>query len=313
MMIAFGPVPSRRLGRSLGINNIPPKLCTYSCIYCQLGRTGDTLVERTEMCPPKELVSSIKQKVSEVMEKGKVIDYLSFVPDGEPTLDLNLGKEIELLRELGIKIAVISNSSLVWQRKVQQDLAKADVVSLKIDTVKKRTWKTINRPHKSLELDRVMEGVKGFSQKFNGSLLTETMLVRDINDSEEEIDSLGNFITKLDPEKSFITTPVRPPAEKRVKKTCEHSLNYAYQHFKDRSIPVEALTGHEEPYFVSSGDVEEDLLSITSVHPMRKESLKKLLESRNEGWGLVKRLLDEDKLVEVEYGENKFYMRKLRG
>ncbi len=268
-------------------------------------------VERAEMYPPEELISSVKQKVIEVIEEGESIDYISFVPDGEPALDLNLGREIESLRELGIKVAVISNSSLVWRHDVQQDLLKADLVSLKIDTVNERTWRTINRPQRSLELERMLKGVKEFSQEFTGSLLTETMLIKDINDSEKEIEALGDFIAELNREKSFITSPFRPPAEDWVKKASEHRLNYAYQEFKSKSIPVEVLTGHEDPYFVSSGDVEEDLLSITSVHPMRKASVESFLNNRGKSWNLVKKLLDEHNLVEVEYEGNKFYIRKL--
>lgn len=308
-MIAFGPVPSRRLGRSLGINNIPPKQCTYSCIYCQLGRTVDKQVERKQMYSPQELVHSLGLKVSEVRGRGEAIDYLTFVPDGEPTLDLNLGREIELLKELAVKVAVISNTSLIWKEDVQEGLSKADVVSLKIDTVKERTWRRINRPEESLELGRILSGIVEFSRKFSGSLLTETMLIKYINDSVEEIKMLGDFIADLYPEKSFITTPVRPPAED-CEIASEHSLNYAYQHFKNKSIPVEILSGHEEPDFVSTGDFEHDLLSITSVHPMRKESLEKFLRNENESWAVVKRLLDEGKLSEVEYRGVKFYIRK---
>lgn len=110
--IAFGPVPSRRLGHSLGINNIPPKTCTYSCVYCQLGNTINMPVERKNFYKVTDITQAVKEKVKQVKEKGEQIDYLSFVPDGEPTLDANLGQEIELLKSLGIKIAIISNASL---------------------------------------------------------------------------------------------------------------------------------------------------------------------------------------------------------
>ncbi|MBC7260626.1 MAG: radical SAM protein, partial [Chloroflexi bacterium] len=127
-MIAFGPVPSRRLGRSLGINNIPPKICTYSCVYCQLGRTLNMQIRRQSFYAPDEILWDVRSKVEHVREAGESIDYLTFVPDGEPTLDLHLGRAIELLRSLGIKIAVISNASLIWQEDVREDLMKADWV-----------------------------------------------------------------------------------------------------------------------------------------------------------------------------------------
>ena len=124
-MITFGPVPSRRLGRSLGINNIPPKICTYSCVYCQLGRTIKMQADRRAFYEPEKVFQDVKNKVEKAKGKGETIDYLTFVPDGEPTLDINLGREIELLRPLGIKVAVISNSSLIWREDVIADYDQA--------------------------------------------------------------------------------------------------------------------------------------------------------------------------------------------
>ena len=116
-MIAYGPVPSRRLGRSLGINNIPPKICSYSCVYCQLGRTKKMQVDRTAFYEPQKLLKAVRYKVQKVRQRGESIDYLTFVSDGEPTLDINLGHAIELVKPLGIKIAVITNASLIEYNK----------------------------------------------------------------------------------------------------------------------------------------------------------------------------------------------------
>jgi len=157
-MIAFGPVPSRRLGRSLGINNIPPKVCTYSCVYCQLGRTIKMQVERRAFYEPEDILRDVQDKVEKAREAGESVDYLTFVPDGEPTLDINLGREIELLRPLGIKIAVITNSSLIWREDVREALMKADWVSLKMDSVREEVWRRINRPHGSLQLTSILDG-----------------------------------------------------------------------------------------------------------------------------------------------------------
>ncbi|RKZ00434.1 MAG: radical SAM protein, partial [Candidatus Hydrothermota bacterium] len=117
-MIAFGPVPSRRLGRSLGVNNIPVKICTYSCVYCQIGRTLKIQVDREEFYSPDEVFGEVKEKVEDIRKKGEALDYITFVPDGEPTLDLNLGKEILLVKSLGFKVAVITNSSLIDREDV---------------------------------------------------------------------------------------------------------------------------------------------------------------------------------------------------
>jgi len=157
-------VPSRRLGRSLGINNIPPKRCSYSCIYCQLGRTTHMQIEREAFFEPEELAQSVKERVKQVREKGEFIDYLAFVPDGEPTLDINLGKEIELLRPLGIKVAVITNATLLWHEEVIQDLQRAHWVSLKVDAVTSDVWHRVNRPYKQLKLDVVLDGMIQFAR-----------------------------------------------------------------------------------------------------------------------------------------------------
>jgi len=160
--VVYGPVPSRRLGHSMGVNNIPPKTCSYSCIYCQLGNTINMQVERQAYYKPEEIAQAVKkklaQKLAQVRERKEPIDYLTFVSDGEPTLDSNLGKEIELLNSLDIKTAVITNASLIWREDVRQDLQKADWVSLKVDTVNKEVWHKIDRPHKSLNLEEILDG-----------------------------------------------------------------------------------------------------------------------------------------------------------
>ena len=107
--VAFGPVPSRRLGRSLGINNIPPKFCSYSCVYCQVGKTRDLTIARRSFYKPEEIFEQVKRKVNETIQRNEQIDYLTFVADGEPTLDMNLGNEVSLLKQIGIPIAIITN------------------------------------------------------------------------------------------------------------------------------------------------------------------------------------------------------------
>ncbi len=312
-LIVFGPVPSRRLGKSLGINNIPPKICTYSCVYCQLGRTNNMQISRREFYKPEEITRAIEKKVQDAREKGEPIDYLTFVPDGEPTLDINLGKEIDLIKSLslGIKIAVITNSSLVWKEDVRDDLHKADWVSLKIDSVSQDIWRRIDRPHGSLKLDKILDGISEFSRTFNGELITETMLIQDVNGDVKEVEQVADLIAKLNPKKSYVSIPTRPPAEKRVTPATEYEINRAYQIFKVRGINVEYLIGYEGNAFAYTGNVEEDLLSITSVHPMREEGIEEFLMKAKAGWSVIKKLIDEDKLIQVEYKDKKFYMRKL--
>ena len=309
-MIAYGPVPSRRLGHSLGINNIPPKICTYSCVYCQIGRTIHMENERREFYKIDEIIQNVEEKVKNVRKRGEKIDYLTFVPDGEPTLDINLGKEIEILKSLGMKIAVITNASLVWKKDVQNDLCKADWVSLKIDTVSKDVWQRINRPHKSLNLEKILNAMLKFVGRFEGELTTETMLIKEINDHHEEIEKIASFLEKLKPYKSYISIPTRPPAENWAVPSSEHTINMAFQIFNEKDVDVEHLIGYEGNAFAFTGDVKRDLLSITSVHPMREEGVKELLKKADTDWGVVKKLIQDGKLIEVAYKGNKYYMRK---
>jgi len=310
-MIAFGPVPSRRLGRSLGVNNIPPKVCSYACVYCQLGRTIKMQVERRPFYEPSEVLEAVRDKIERSRRAGEAVDYLTFVPDGEPTLDLNLGREIELLKPLGIKIAVISNSSLVWREDVREDLLGADWVSLKVDATQEEAWRKVDRPHGSLRLDRILDGVREFASAYRGELVTETMLVDGVNDGEDQLRDVASFVARLEPARAYLSVPTRPPAEEWVRAPNEETVNRAYQILDQRVRHVEYLIGYEGNAFAFTGDVEEDLLSITSVHPMREEAVGEFLARAGADWPVVQGLIAQGKLVEMAYEGRKFFMRKL--
>jgi len=311
-MIAFGPVPSRRLGRSLGINNIPPKICTYSCVYCQLGRTLRMQADRRAFYEPEEVARVVADKIARTREAGESIDYLTFVPDGEPTLDVHLGREIELLRPLGLPTAVISNSSLIWRQDVRTDLLAADWVSLKVDAVDEEMWRRINRPHGSLELSSILEGVVAFAREYTGELVTETMLVTGINDGESHLKALAGFLACLQPDRTYLSIPTRPPAEPWAQAPDERAVNRAYHILKEDVEQVEYLIGYEGNAFAFTGDVEQDLLSITSVHPMREDAVSDYLARADAGWAAVQRLVAEGQLVEARHLGHTFYLRKLK-
>ena len=226
-------------------------------------------INRKEFYKPEEIIDSVKSKVIEAIERQEPIDYLTFVPDGEPTLDINLGDEINLLKPLGIKIAVITNSSLMWKKDVRNDLLNAEWVSVKIDAISQDIWRKINRPHRFLKLKKIIDGISEFSHSFKGDLTTETMLIQDINDKDSELVKIADFISYLNIKKSYISIPIRPPSEKWVKPANEDKINTAYQIFKEKNLDVEYLLGYEGNAFAYTGNVEEDLLSITTVHPMK--------------------------------------------
>jgi len=308
-MIAFGPVPSRRLGRSLGINNIPPKVCTYSCVYCQVGRTRTLQAERSPFYEPENIFKSVKKQVEKAILKGEPIDYLTFVSDGEPTLDVNLGYEIDLLKSLGIKIGIITNASLVFREDVSADLRKADWVSLKFDSIRTKNWRRINRPHRDLKLGLILKGMQNFSIDFPGRLVTETMLVQGLSIDINTLKEMANFLSSLNPAKTYLAMPTRPPAEKWVSPPAPKDINLAFQIFGEKLDQIEYLIGYEGNAFSFTGSVEEDLLSITSVHPMRESAVGEYLEKAGADWSAVYQLIAQSKLIETDYAGQKFYLR----
>ncbi len=310
--LCFGPVPSRRLGRSLGINNIPPKHCSYACTYCQLGRTPHMSIERRVFYDPSRLLTEVQDRVQEVRTANEELDYLCFVPDGEPSLDLNLGKEIELLKPLGVDIGVISNASLIWMEEVREELAGADWVSLKVDAANESLWHEIDRPHGRLRLEEILEGILCFAESFGGHLVTETMLIRGLNDQEEELEEIAIYLEKVQPEIAYLSIPIRPPAESGVQAPDEAGITRAWSIFSEKVARVECLSGAEGDSFFSSGDVVSDLLSTTSVHPMRLSSVEALLKSAGASWSIVEELLDQGTLIRNDYGGETFFIRKLR-
>jgi wyosine [tRNA(Phe)-imidazoG37] synthetase (radical SAM superfamily) len=308
-MIAFGPVPSRRLGRSLGINNIPPKVCTYSCVYCQVGKTTRMQVDRTQFYHPGDIYMEVRKQVGKARKKGESVDYLTFVPDGEPTLDVNLGREIELLKSLGLKIAVITNGALAWRKDVRADLAKADRVSIKIDAATEKIWRRINRPWRTLKPEAIWAGMLEFADGYSGTLVTETMLVESLNDSAKSFHKIADFLNHMQPAKAYVAVPTRPPAEKWVRPPDENVLNEAFQILNEKPFQVEYLIGYEGNAFTFTGDVEEDLLSITAVHPMRQDAVNEFLMRAGADWQIVNKLMANAQLVETKYRGQMFYMR----
>jgi len=309
--LTFGPIPSRRLGRSIGINNIPPKICSYGCIYCQIGRAIKMDDQRREYYTPEQVIEAVRDKVHKTQEAGEQIDYLTFVPDGESTLDVHLGKEIRELRKLGIPLAIITNSSTIDREDVRQELMELDLVSVKVDAVIPGIWRKINKPHRSIKLDSILDGLRSFAREYKGRLITETMLIDQVNDSIENLKQTAGFIKTLDPAAAYISIPTRPPARKDVKPAGEEILNQAFQIFSSQISQVEMLMGYEGNAFAHSGDTENDILSITAVHPMREDAIQEFLDRDQKDWSLIRRLIEEGELLETNFQGKKFYLRKI--
>jgi len=268
-------------------------------------------VERQAFLEPQEILQEVQQKLEKTRNAGQVVDYLSFVPDGEPTLDARLAETIELLKPLGLPLAVITNASLLWRADVRQHLARADWVSLKVDAADEEIWRRIDRPHGSLHLDRVLEGALEFARQFRGELATETMLVQGLNDGRGVLRQTAGFIAQLQPAVAYLSIPIRPPAEKWVLPPDEEAINRAYQVLSERINRVECLTHSEDTQFAYTGNLEGELLSITSVHPMREEAVRQFLAQAGADWSVVERLIAADQLVPLQYQGDRFYARRL--
>jgi wyosine [tRNA(Phe)-imidazoG37] synthetase (radical SAM superfamily) len=269
-MQVFGPVQSRRFGMSLGINHLPAKVCSYACVYCQLGRTHPLSIEPSAYSQPEEIYQVVKNRLEELDQPP---DYLTFVSNGEPCLDSQLGNAIRALKDFQIPTAVICNASLLWHADVRERLMPADSVSLKVDTVETCAWHKINRPHGQLRLEQVLGGIKEFTRVYPGRLLTETMLVRGVNDSPAQVRASAAFIASLEPEMAYLALPLRAPAEDWVEPPSEQESIQALQLFAEIFSRCVLLADLPETGLVGSGDPLHTLLETLKVHPMEREEV----------------------------------------
>lgn len=276
----FGPIPSRRLGQSLGINNtLLPKACSYNCAYCQAGRTHHPEISRRVFADPDILYRQIADVLEQAAREGTQIDYLSFVPDGEPTLDINLGQSIRLLKSLGKPIAVFTNTSLLWRPDVRAELGLADWVSLKMDAVRSLDWKKLDRPQKHLSLEDILSGAVTFSRQYTGTLVTETMLCHQLNDDDENLHQTADFIASLQPTAAYIGVPTRPPLESWAVAPNEAVITKAFAIFASRIPRVELIIGYPAASFQRGHNLLKELPAILAVHPMQDADVQAFIHN----------------------------------
>ncbi|MGD9555765.1 MAG: radical SAM protein [Mangrovibacterium sp.] len=306
-MISFGPIPSRRLGNSLGINNIVSrKVCSYSCIYCQVGLTRKFSISREKFYEPAKIAAEVGKHLGKLTKKP---DYLTFVSNGEPTLDLNLGKSIERLKDFGIPIAVITNASLLYDPNVRKELALADWVSVKVDTGSETIWDKLNRPHPDLSFKRYTEGLRSFSLEYKGVLVSETMLVMGVNDQPNLLNETASLIRQINPQKAYISVPTRPPALPSVMRADETTVNEAFQIYTEAELHPELLLGFEGVNTGFTGNAIEDIVNICTVHPIREDTMTELLRKDHADPITLDLLLHGKYIKRVNYNNNHFYIR----
>jgi wyosine [tRNA(Phe)-imidazoG37] synthetase (radical SAM superfamily) len=210
----YGPVPSRRLGFSLGVDILPHKTCSFDCVYCQLGRTKKKTVRRAPRFSARQILKEVRRAVA----AGRRIDRITFSGSGEPTLNTQLGRLIREIKEISaIPVVVLTNSSLLGLSSVRRALRPADIVVPSLDAASAPVFRRVNRPHPSVRVEDVIAGLEKFRREFRGQIWLEVMLVKGVNDAPEDIAALKLAIRRIQPDKVQLNTVVRPPAESWAK------------------------------------------------------------------------------------------------
>jgi wyosine [tRNA(Phe)-imidazoG37] synthetase (radical SAM superfamily) len=298
--IVFGPVRTRRLGWSLGINDVRPKTCSYSCVYCQVGATTRARSRREPYLEPATIATAVRDRIKACRSSGQIVDFATFVPDGEPTLDIHLGETIRAIRRPDLPVAVITNASLLWRDDVRQELAAADWVSVKVDTVDELIWRRLNRPIRTLDLGVVLEGVRRFAKEYRGFLATETMLVAGVNDDAAAVRRVARFVGSLRPHHAYITVPVRPGTEPWVSGPPRDVALAAAEDFARTGVQATLLHPDQaEAGFAQPDEAVEGLIGILAVQPMTERAAQDYVAASAADWQAVEELIDAGRIVRV--------------
>ena len=275
MKYVYGPVPSRRLGQSLGIDTIPLKTCNWNCVYCQLGRTEPLVNQRDDYFPPDEILTEIREVLDS--HKPGEIDWVTFVGSGEPTLHASIGWLIRKVKEQSdLPVAVITNGSLLYLPEVRLELLAADAVLPSLDAGTAVLYRKINRPHPEVTYKRLMEGLIAFRSEFAGKLWVEVMLVKGLNDTEDALRDIAAALSLIEPEEVHINLPTRPPVEIWVQPPDEGGLLRARAILGDIARVVHPAEGS---FDLSEYDnLVDAVIGIITRHPMRQEELERTLE-----------------------------------
>ena len=274
MKYIFGPVPSRRLGQSLGIDTIPLKTCNWNCVYCQLGRSLPVTNQRSEYVPARDLLLEAEQVLGSY--RNGEIDWVTFVGSGEPTLHSRLGEIIRSIKKItSLPVAVITNGSLLYLPEVRQELSIADAVLPTLDAGTAELYRKINRPHPEITFQRLVDGLIAFRKEYQGKLWVEVMLVHGLNDSTQALEKISEILQKVKPDAVHINLPTRPPVETWVQATNEEGLMRAMSIFGNIAEVVHPAEGS----FDLSGykNIAEAIIGIITRHPMRQDELERTL------------------------------------
>lgn len=301
----YGPVPSRRLGISLGISPIPKKTCNYSCIYCQLGRTDHMTNRRSLYFPLEDILTELDRVIQEKLD----YDVITIVGEGEPTLYLGLGKLIEGIHQRTEKpVAVITNGALLYDHDVRAELMLADIVLPTLDAWDQASLQKINRPHGSICFEMIEYGIRHFSQEYPGQLWIELMLIEGINDDDESLNKYKEHLEKIRYDRLYINTPIRPPAESDVRAVSPERMDAAVRMLG--GTPIDLL--ESEGFHSEITDDYEAIRAIIKRHPMNQYEMEGFLQTREcmDMLDIIKRLREARDVEVISYkGYDTFRLR----
>ena len=299
----YGPVPSRRLGYSLGVDLLPFKTCSLNCIYCQLGRTKKTTIRRRQFFSEKQILEEIR----DFLKTGTRVDFITFSGSGEPTLNKSIGRLIRKIKKMtGIQVAVLTNSTLLSRPEVRKELAAADVVVPSLDAATEKVFKKINRPHPSLQAKKIIEGLVKFRQQYRGQIWLEILLVRGVNDSPNHLKKLREAVEKIKPDKIHLNTVVRPPAEKATQPLSPEELNRIKEFFGEKAEVVASFRKKEQEK--TPKDISQAILSIVRRRPVSLEDLEHSLGLTREELSLdIQRLQEQKKIKMVRHLDRDYF------
>lgn len=274
MKYIYGPVPSRRLGISLGVSPIPQKTCNYSCTYCQLGQTTTMINDRRMFFPTDDILEEFNNIISENI----FFDVITIVGEGEPTLYSGLGTIIQEIKKNSEKaIAVITNGALLYDPQLRSELAMADIVLPTMDAYDADSFKRINRPHRNLSFEKVQEGLIDFSRAYQGQLWIEIMFIDGINTDEKSLIAYNEALKEIQYDKLYVNTLVRPPAKSGLKAVNSENMRYIADFLQGISIDLLVSEGfHSE-----IPDDIDAIMSIIKRHPMNQHEIESFLKTRN--------------------------------
>lgn len=304
MRLIFGPVASRRLKRSLGVDLVPYKTCSFDCIYCELGTTTSLTIERKEYVPAKDVLSQLRQRLSELREPP---DYVTLGGSGEPTLHSGIGTIIsEVKRLTAIPTAVLTNSSLLFREDVQRDLLGADVVLPSLDAVSPAIFQRLNRPHPSLDPAKIVQGLKEFRTIFTGRIWLEVLFVQGINDTPEEVSALQRAVAEIAPDKIHLNTIDRPPAEEGFQPLSSEQLEELARRFGPKAEVISSSLLHNRAYVRTQG--KSMVVELLKRRPCTLDELSLALQMhKTELAKILEALRDEGVVSSREFNNQRYY------